>query len=155
MCVSCSVVRVWTLGFQLAVVTNQSGIAAGKYTVEHARRLHEHMCRELSLSGVHVSAVVYCPHATDAGCDCRKPRTGMARQVEAILGLPIDYAASWTIGDKPSDVEFGQSLGTRTALIRSQYWTEGEIEVRPHMIVDSLLEATRRITSNEYGSAPT
>ncbi len=89
-----------TLGFQLAVVTNQSGIAAGKYTVEHARRLHEHMCYELSLSGVHVSAVVYCPHATDACCECRKPRTGMARQVEAILGLPIDYAASWTIGDK-------------------------------------------------------
>jgi len=141
-------------GFRIAIATHQSGIAGGRYTAEHVNKLHEVICHALALSGIHVDAVTFCPHAADAGCDCRKPRAGLARQVETVLGLPIDYAASWTIGDKPSDVEFGYSLGTRTALIRSDYWRHCQIEVRPDAIVDSLLEAARWITGNENGPAP-
>ena len=135
-------------GFQIAVVTNQSGIASGLYTRDDAERLHAFMRQQLAEAGIRVDSVVYCPHAPEAICDCRKPQIGMARIVEAELGMPIDYAASWTIGDKLSDIDFGKSLGTKTSLIRSQYWNDGDVASDADLIVDSLFEAAQRITAD-------
>src|SRR5688572_4791073 len=94
-CESLALIR--NAGFRIAVVTNQSGIAAGLYTVTDTERLHTFMDQQLVHAGVQVDAIVYCPHARDGNCNCRKPRIGMARIVEAKLGRPIDYARSWTI----------------------------------------------------------
>jgi histidinol-phosphate phosphatase family protein len=128
------------------VITNQSGIAAGHYTASDTERLHEYMCEKLGEVGVELDAIAYCPHPQVANCDCRKPGTGMAAIVESQLGQPIDYAASWTIGDKLSDFGFGKSLGTKTALIRSQYWNEMESKPEADLIVDCLYDAARQIT---------
>ena len=135
------------VGFRIAVVTNQSGIAAGFYSDADTDLLHAFMCRELTRFGVCIDAVVYCPHDREGGCDCRKPNTGMARQVAQQLEAPIDYAASWTIGDKLSDLEFGVALGTHTALIRSRYWSAADLAIQPDLIVDSLYDAARAIVT--------
>jgi D-glycero-D-manno-heptose 1,7-bisphosphate phosphatase len=134
-------------GFAIAVVTNQSGVALGYFTREDVRALHEHVQRELARLGAGIDALAFCPHAATDQCDCRKPRTGMGRSVERQLGEPIDYPASWTIGDKLSDIEFGAALGTRTALLRSRYWSPGDLTRAPDLLADSLLEAARRIAA--------
>ena len=77
----------------------------------------------------------------------------MARQVEAQLGEPIDAAGSWTIGDKPGDVKFGASLGTRTVLLESRYWTAGELDAAPTRIAASLLAAVQFIVKETACSA--
>jgi D-glycero-D-manno-heptose 1,7-bisphosphate phosphatase len=125
-------------GFMLAVVSNQAGVSDGKFSEEAVHHLHGHMSEELRKSGVTLDAVVFCPHGR-SGCDCRKPKPGLAKAVENLLG-PIDYARSWVIGDKTSDVEFGINIHTRTALIRSRYWEPETLAVRPDIIVESLWE---------------
>jgi D-glycero-D-manno-heptose 1,7-bisphosphate phosphatase len=132
-------------GFKLAVVTNQSGIGRGYYALDDMHALHEHMRSELQKEGVTIDALAFCPHDPDLDCECRKPAPGMARQIEEQLG-EIDYAASWTIGDKDKDIEFGKGLGTKTALIRSKYWQEDELSLKPDILVDSLFEAATAIT---------
>lgn len=133
-------------GFTLVVVTNQTGVGHRLYTVDDVQRLHSFMEAELAKHGVHLAAIAFCPHRQDAGCDCRKPRTGMARQIEAKVG-PINYAASWMVGDKTKDVGFGQGVGVKTALIKSRYWTEADLsEQPPDMIVDSLADFAQKIT---------
>lgn len=139
--------RLQAAGYSLAVVTNQGGIGHGMYNEADMRVVNEHMAAQLAESGVFLAAVVSCPHRRDAGCDCRKPAPGMAQQVENVVG-PIDYAASWAVGDKPSDVGFGRALGARTALLRSRHWLEAELTVRPDIIVDSLREAADFILSS-------
>lgn len=135
-------------GFAVAVVTNQSGIAAGHYSQDDLQRLHHHLHDELAKAGTQVDALASCPHGSAENCDCRKPRTGMIRQIEAVLGKPIDFAASWTIGDKPADVGFGRGLGTQTALLRSRYWNKAELSDQPNLIADSLYEAVMQILKN-------
>lgn len=135
-------------GFLLAVVTNQSGIAAGVYTELEMHALHDHLRNELGKHGVEIAAIAHCPHAASDYCDCRKPKTGMVRQIVAKLYGPVDYAASWTIGDKVSDIEFGLSIGTRTALLRSRYWTPGKLSVSPDIVADTLFEAAERIAAH-------
>lgn len=133
-------------GFVLAVVTNQSGIGHGLYTKKQMQALHAYMEKELAAAGVQLEAIAYCPHRRDGGCDCRKPKLGMIRDIEKKLGA-IDYPASWMIGDKLVDVRLGQMIGTHTALVRSRYWTDFEDILPPDIVVDSLAEAAAVITN--------
>lgn len=136
-------------GFTLTVVTNQSAIAAGKYTEGDMHALHRFMVDELKKQGIEVAAVAFCPHGRDQDdCGCRKPKIGMAKQIEAQIGA-IDYANSWTIGDKELDVLFGKNTGTKTALLRSRYWEEGKLSQQPDVIVDSLLDAANKIVDSK------
>lgn len=132
--------RLKKLGFRLAVVTNQSGIGRGYYRMSDVDQLHQHFAQLLAGEGLALDAVALCPHDPNQECDCRKPRTGMAREIERQLGEPIDYTHSWTVGDKISDAEFGRAIGTRVALIRSNYWDESTLSFKPDRIVTSLLE---------------
>lgn len=132
-------------GYTLAIVTNQGGIAHGMYTQEDVEELHKFMLEELAKHDINIAAVTYCPHRRDQNdCGCRKPATGMARQIEAQIG-EIDYSQSWMIGDKFTDLGFGQNLGIKTALIHSRYWTEKEIVLPPTCIVADLYDATEQI----------
>lgn len=133
-------------GFTLAIITNQSGVGHDMYTEEDVDNVHEHMTSELEKHGVEFAAIAYCSHDREAGCDCRKPKTGMLKDIEPKVG-EIDFENSWTIGDKFADVGFGKNLGTHTALIRSKYWSEDEMEDTPDIVVGSLLEAAEHITS--------
>lgn len=131
-------------GYTLAVVTNQSGAGAGMYTENDVTVIHQHMQKLLAEKQAAVDIIAYCPHAREAGCDCRKPKTGMAKQIEERLG-EIDYVNSWMIGDKIADLMFGKTLGTHTAIIRSRYWHQEELPQRPDIIADSLKEAAEKI----------
>jgi D,D-heptose 1,7-bisphosphate phosphatase len=133
-------------GYRLAIVTNQGGIARGYYSLADVETLHEYLASLLGHVGIRLDAIALCPHLPDHACDCRKPSVGMARQIEAQLQQPIDYPQSWTIGDKISDLQFGVTLGTKSALIRSQYWRMEDLHDEPSMIVDSLYDASTRIS---------
>lgn len=91
------------LGFTLFVVTNQSGIGRGYYTLEDFLHLNEFMLNELKKEQISVKKVYFCPHAPEVGCLCRKPNTKMIE--DARLEFDIDLANSIMIGDKDSDIE--------------------------------------------------
>lgn len=142
-----SINRLRESSFHVVLVSNQSGIGRGLFTSEHVEKLHAFAQNELSKFSTQIDVFAYCPHTPADNCDCRKPKTGLARQIEEKLGEGIDYAASWTIGDKVTDVQFGAALGTKTALIRSRYWSEDSLEVTPNIIADSLHDAVNQIVS--------
>ena len=98
------------------VVTNQSGVARGLYTVEAVRTFHAAMQRELRRAGAHIDALYLCPHHPEGtvetyakACDCRKPGTGMF--LRALEEWPVEVGASVMIGDKPSDMEAAAAFG--------------------------------------------
>lgn len=102
-------------GFLLIVVSNQSGIARGLIT-EHELKLVEDRLNEILLShGVKLDGVYYCPHGPDDGCDCRKPKTGMATKAKQEFGL--DLSECYMIGDRESDIEFGRRIGARESYL--------------------------------------
>jgi D-glycero-D-manno-heptose 1,7-bisphosphate phosphatase len=138
--------RLRDCGFALAVVTNQSGIGHGLYTLEDMKILHAHMQKDLTNAHVRDVVLAYCPHRRDGACDCRKPLPGMAREVEHALG-EVDYKNSWTVGDKLADIGFGKALGTRTILLESRYWSLVPQAIQPDGIMPSLKEAAKIICS--------
>jgi D-glycero-D-manno-heptose 1,7-bisphosphate phosphatase len=109
-------------GWELIVVTNQSGIARGYFTVEKLERMHDRLREMLRVWGVELNAIHACPHHIDGviphlavPCQCRKPNPGMLRKAAA--EREIDLARSWMLGDILDDVEAGNRAGCQTALI--------------------------------------
>lgn len=143
------------MDFSLVLASNQSGVARGVFTEDDVRRVNEYLRTILAEQGVHLRGLLYCPHHPEGSvpeyailCDCRKPETGMARQAEGFL-KDRDYQNSWSIGDKPSDVEFGQKLGMRTALLRSEYWSTAPSPA-PTLIANTLLEVAQKIRTRNF-----
>lgn len=105
-------------GYDLIVVTNQSGIARGYYTVEDMERLHAFINEKLTEAGAPILKFYYCPHHSKGSvteytkdCDCRKPKPGMLLQ--AMKDYDIDTANSFLVGDKPSDVAAAEAAGIK------------------------------------------
>jgi len=91
-----------TLGYQLIIITNQSGIARGYYPEEDFHTVTKWMIRQFHNQDINILDVFFCPHGPDSTCECRKPRPGML--LEAQNKHNIDMSNSWMIGDKEADV---------------------------------------------------
>ena len=104
-------------GHQLIIVTNQSGIGRGKYSIDQFRELTFWLAGVFARNHAPLSAVYFCPHHPDytGPCHCRKPDTGMLEQ--AIRDWKINPAQSVMIGDMPHDIACGQRMGIRSFYI--------------------------------------
>lgn len=89
-------------GYQVIVISNQSGVGRGFYTEEDIAQLHHYVQLELANYGARIDGFYYCPHHPKDMCDCRKPSPKLVLQ--AALDFGIDLTASWFIGDKESDI---------------------------------------------------
>ncbi len=130
-------------GFLLIVVTNQSGIGRGVYTVEAMHDIHRQMQSELDGA---IDAFYYCPHLPEENCDCRKPDLGMIRN--AMSDFAIDMANSWMVGDKRLDFDLGSNAGIRALIVKTGYGLQhsAELPSQAGLVAENILEAARIIT---------
>jgi D-glycero-D-manno-heptose 1,7-bisphosphate phosphatase len=112
-----AVARLNSAGYKVAVATNQSGIARGYYDEATLSRMHDKMHGLLAQVGGHVDLIRHCPHGPDDGCDCRKPRPGMLRDILEHFSLQPQQALF--VGDSLSDGEAARALGIPFALVIS------------------------------------
>ncbi len=98
-------------GYLIIVITNQAGIARGKYTEKDYELLTEWMIKEFEKEGVYISKVYHCPHHPEftGECKCRKPKPSML--LDAQRDFDIDLSQSILVGDKNSDIEAGINAG--------------------------------------------
>jgi len=129
-------------GYALVVVTNQSGIGRGIYTVDDMNRVH-HVIQQ-RVGGI-IDAFYHCPHLPCDSCECRKPGLKMIRDAERDLDLEI--SRSWIVGDKKIDVETGHAAGMGTALVLTGYGQahRDSLNEPPDVIAHDLGEAVREI----------
>ncbi len=111
------------LGFQLFVVTNQSGVARGLFPIQAVVELHRRIDQALTSRGVHMEEFVFCPHHPQGSvpeytlnCSCRKPKPGMLRYLETKYHL--DTEKSFMVGDAYRDVQAGLQAGAQAVLLK-------------------------------------
>jgi D-glycero-D-manno-heptose 1,7-bisphosphate phosphatase len=136
-------------GFLLVVVTNQSGVARGYYSLEDVDNLHRHMCAELRRYAVALDGIYVCPHHPTEGlppynteCDCRKGRPGMLLQAAHDLGICLEN--SYMIGDKVSDSDAGIAAGCISYMVETGHHLDAVDSVE---IVADLAVAADKILS--------
>ena len=139
-------------GFRLVVVSNQPGLATGRFTrADFARLRHALVERVRAEAGVELAGIYVCPHAPDergkASCLCRKPSPGLLHQ--AAVALRLDLTQSWMIGDILDDVEAGRRVGCRSVLLDVGNETEWHLTPlrTPHYRCADLLAAAQIIVA--------
>lgn len=126
--------RFVSLGYKIIVVTNQSGIARGYYTLEDFETLTDHMLQLFKQQGITIDAVYHCPHHAQEGygeykidCECRKPKPGML--IKAAHEHNIELVESIMIGDNISDILAGKAAGVKKCILISKDNTQVEGEL--------------------------
>ena len=104
-------------GYKLIIITNQSGIGRGFFTLEQYRAVETEVWRQLG-PGL-IDATYFCPDTPEQPSKCRKPAPGMILQ--AARDHYIDLARSFFIGDKEIDAECGRNAGVRTIRVRTGF----------------------------------
>lgn len=135
-------------GYRIAIVTNQSGIDRGYFTQAQFEGFQAHLCGDLAQHGVQIDASFFCPHLPDAGCQCRKPATGLLERAVETLGA--DLARSWMIGDTPADMELAQRAGCKCVYVLSGHGASEKNQLPAEIrIAAGLLEAARLILADD------
>ena len=104
-------------GFLVGVCTNQSGVGRGLFSEATLGDIHRKLHQALHAVGGSLDDLRYCPHAPDAGCDCRKPAPGMLLSAMAEMG--VEPADTIFVGDAIRDVEAAHAAGCAAALVRT------------------------------------
>ncbi len=133
------------LGYRLIIVTNQSGVARGRFDEARLAEINARMEELLRDEGVELAGIWFCPHHPDEGCACRKPNTKLVEEASDALGFEPRRAV--VIGDKASDMELGRRIGATTILVRTGYGAETAAggAIKPDHVADDLLEAAHMV----------
>jgi D-glycero-D-manno-heptose 1,7-bisphosphate phosphatase len=136
--------RLQAAGFRLFIVSNQSGIGRGFFTMADVEKVNAHLEQEFGRMGVRFEKIYVAPEAPDAPSRGRKPSPQFLFDARDEFGL--DLAESYMIGDKLIDLECGWNAGLKKCLlVRTGYGAELErtspAELHRAMIVDRLEEA--------------
>ncbi len=136
------------LGYQVVVISNQSGVARGYHTEEQVDEFHDHLDQTLKESSAKIDAYYYCPHHPEHGdkldCDCRKPAPGLF--LRAAKERQIDLTRSFMIGDRARDLVAAVSAGVSPIMVATGYG-KAEESLRPpgSPFVDDILTACKLV----------
>ena len=143
-------------GFRLIIVSNQSGVAHGKFKEDELKKVEAHLRERLDEANIPLAGFYYCPHHPDGkvatysiSCFCRKPNPGLLFQ--AAREHNLNLAGSWIVGDILHDIEAGRRADCRTVLIDNGNETEWRLSPlrQPHVRAANLLEAAEVILAGE------
>jgi len=111
-----AIARLNQAGYRVVVATNQSGVGRGLFDMATLNSIHDRMLKACSLVGARIDAVFFCPHAADANCDCRKPKSGMLEEIAARFNLG-NLNGVPAVGDSLRDLQSAVPLGAQPYLV--------------------------------------
>ena len=138
-------------GYRLAVVTNQAVVGRGLASAAEVEELNARMVSALAEGGARIDAVLYCPHAPEEGCACRKPQPGLFIEAGRRLGVPLDGVC--VIGDWVDDIAAARAAGCAVPILvltgrgRRALPLARAAGLGPFMVARDLLAAAQAIVS--------
>lgn len=140
-------------GFTVVVASNQSGVGRGLISPAALQEIHARMLKAVEQAGGTLAGIFFCPHRPEDNCDCRKPKPGLLRQIEAQFGCSLNGRP--VIGDSARDLQAAMAIGARAILVRTGNGIETEAKLGSSSGVEVFddLAAVARALINHEGSA--
>lgn len=155
------VARLISAGFAVVVLSNQSGVARGLFSLADVERVNHRIRQLFALQGASLAGVYTCPHLPEVHdsafggiCLCRKPYPGMALEAASVLELDLKHA--FVVGDKLSDIGMANQLNVPGILVRTGYGRDSEFNLgrpgapRADIVVPAIINAVDWILSRRH-----
>ncbi len=143
--------RLQDAGFKLFIVTNQSGVGCGYFTMAEVDRVNQRLVELLTQQGVRIEKIYIAPEAPEQPSRGRKPSPQFVFDARDEFG--IELAQSYMIGDKLSDLQCGWNAGVKKSiLVRTGYgkeWERAEDQLTRATVADDLQTAVELILKAE------
>ena len=110
-----AITRLNQAGYHVVLATNQSGVGRGLFEVSTLNAIHDKMHRALSQIGGRIDAIFFCPHAQEADCNCRKPKSGLLEEIAKRFN--VDLKGVPAIGDSLRDLMAFDAVGAAPILV--------------------------------------
>lgn len=131
-------------GYLLIIITNQSGIGRGYYTLKDFEKINDYMLKQFSKDNIDIKKVYFCHHDPDENCECRKPKTFFIKQAEKEFN--INLSQSFVIGDKTADIKTGVDSGCKTVLVLTgKAGKDNTYDSKPDFVAKDLYNSTKFI----------
>jgi D-glycero-D-manno-heptose 1,7-bisphosphate phosphatase len=102
-------------GWRVVVASNQSGVARGLFDANTLAAINKKMETAVQAAGGKLAGIFVCPHGPEDGCDCRKPKSGLLRQIAEQFGADLGNVP--VIGDSARDLLAAEAVGARPILV--------------------------------------
>lgn len=133
--------------YKLFIVTNQSGIGRGYYTLKDFENFNNHLIRELEKNNIKIQKTCVCPHKPEDNCECRKPKPKLIK--DAAKEFDINLSKSFMIGDKKRDIEMGHNAGCKSILVLTGKGMKEKENSKADYVARDLLDAAKWIREND------
>ncbi|MEX0619652.1 MAG: D-glycero-beta-D-manno-heptose 1,7-bisphosphate 7-phosphatase [Pseudohongiellaceae bacterium] len=138
--------------FTVVVATNQSGIGRGLLDEQDLVRIHQKMLSLVQEHGGFIKRIFHCPHLPGDGCECRKPRVGLLKQIEAEFGCHVRNAP--LVGDSLKDMQAAKAMGCLPILVRTGKGNDtlresSSTDMQGVTVVNTLAEAAAMIIERD------
>ena len=110
-----AIARLCQSDYRVVVTTNQSGVGRGLFDMRTLNAIHDKMHKAVALAGGRIDAIFFCPHAAEADCPCRKPKTGMLEEIAARYDVNLQGVPA--VGDSLRDLISAAKVGARPILV--------------------------------------
>jgi D-glycero-D-manno-heptose 1,7-bisphosphate phosphatase len=127
-------------GYQIIIVSNQSGIGRGYYSKNDYKILTKWLLNQFKQKNIDILDIFYCPHTPNDSCNCRKPMPGMF--LEAKNKHKINMKKSWMIGDKETDIQAAIASGVNKTILVSSGHKIDKFSSSALFFLDSIKESS-------------
>ena len=110
-----AIARLCQADYRVVVTTNQSGVGRGLFDMHTLNAIHDKMHKAVALAGGRIDAIFFCPHAAEADCPCRKPKTGMLEEIAARYDVNLQGVPA--VGDSLRDLISAAKVAARPILV--------------------------------------
>lgn len=112
-----AIARFTQAGVQVAIATNQSGLARGLFDIDALNRMHSLLCTRAAAVGGRIDLIAFCPHGPEAHCRCRKPEPGLLQSIAQRFSVSL--ATTPVVGDSLRDLQAARQAGATPVLVRT------------------------------------
>ncbi len=137
-------------GFTVCVATNQSGIGRGLYDTDTFFAIQRKLADLVAEAGGAITGVFFCPHTPEDDCECRKPRTGLLRDIGDRLDVSLVDVP--VVGDSVRDLDAARRVRSRPILVRTGNGEMSEAAIggrRRVEIFDDLAEVAEQLVGEQ------
>ncbi len=150
-----AIARLSQAGYEVVIVTNQSGIGRGLFSADTLAKIHVRMIDYVQQHGGKIQSILFCPHHPDDGCNCRKPLPGMYHELAERLN--INYSGVYSVGDSVRDLQAAKAVGASPVLVKTgngkkslkKIATDPTIDLDGTLVFDTLATFTDALLKQE------